>query len=522
MLVRDGFRVLAGKDGVELLNILRHAWHKLVTTVVIALMLGAAGCRALPFISRATPTPIPDPLATYRPALQRWAQDEVENMVSLPRYSLRAELAPGGEQLTGYTRVVVPNGSSSEWPELVFRLYPNTAHYASEIEVHHVKSGGQTLDSELSPDRTWLRVRLPEALLPGEEVTVTMQYMVRLAQGRDDYTLFGWEDGILSLPGFYPALAVYSNGVGDNPGRWLTDLAPEFADISFNALAFYDLEFVAPAELAVVAAGSTVESRDTGNGSRVWHVSGGPLRDMTVIASDRWGSKSQSAAGATVTSYYPAGAESAGEAALFHASAALGVYADLYGPYPYTEFDIVAVPLGYRGMEYSGLVTIGEELYGPHRDQLAFLVAHETAHEWWYAQVGNDPLRYPWLDEGLADYAVFDYYRAIYGLERAEDLRNQRWLLPTQSKANQGLLAGPVARSASDMTESNYQLLAYAKSALFFDAMREQLGDDIYSQVLRSYVEEYQWQLASPQNFLSLAQRVSGEDLNPLVERWLR
>src|SRR5262249_53067531 len=34
-----------------------------------------------------------------------------------------------------------------------------------------------------------------------------------------------------------------------------------------------------------------------------------------------------------------------------------------------------------------------------------FLVAHETAHQWFYSLVGNDQARDPWLDEGLASWA---------------------------------------------------------------------------------------------------------------------
>jgi aminopeptidase N len=173
-------------------------------------------------------------------------------------------------------------------------------------------------------------------------------------------------------------------------------------------------------------------------------------------------------------------------------------------------------------MEYSGVITIGEGLYSSYRDQLAFLAAHETAHQWWYVQVGNDPLVYPWLDEGLAEYAVFDYYREVFSPERAGALRDRRWRRPVESGSNQALLNGAVDRPAWAMVEDNYQLLAYAKSALFFDALRRELGDEVYREVLRQYVETYRWQVSTPQDFLGVAQNVSGVNLNRLAETWLR
>ena len=304
-------------------------------------------------------------------------------------------------------------------------------------------------------------------------------------------------------------------------GRWLAQVPPLFADVLFNPAAWYELEFTAPAALTVVASGTTLQVADNQDGTWTWHIVGGPLRDIAVMASDRWHSVSDTATGATVTSYYPADEPSAGQAALFHAAAALRLYSDLWGRYPYTEFDVVAAPLGYRGMEYSGLVTVGQDIYSHHRQQLAFLVAHETAHQWWYVQVGNDPLAHPWLDEGLAEYAAFDYYRGVYGQGAAEALLSTRWLMPIEALSAKGA-TGPVDRPADAVNATEYELLAYARASLFFNALRERLGDELYLEVLRTYVETYRWQVATPQRFLRLAQNVSGANLNPLAESWLR
>ncbi|UCC85668.1 MAG: hypothetical protein JSV81_12465, partial [Anaerolineales bacterium] len=62
----------------------------------------------------------------------------------------------------------------------------------------------------------------------------------------------------------------------------------------------------------------------------------------------------------------------------------------------------------------------------------------------------------------------------------------------------------------------------YAKAALFFDALRDRLGDQAYIQLVRAYVENYRWQVVTPQHFFGLAQTLSGTDLNPLAEEWLR
>jgi aminopeptidase N len=129
-------------------------------------------------------------------------------------------------------------------------------------------------------------------------------------------------------------------------------------------------------------------------------------------------------------------------------------------------------------------------------------------------------LAHPWLDEGLTEYAAFDYFRSVQGQAAAEALLSARWQTPYAVAAANGI-DGPVDQAASAMTEANYELLAYAKAALFFDALRHRLGDEMYTQVMRDYVATYHWQIVTPQHLFGLGQSRSGVDLNPLAEEWL-
>jgi aminopeptidase N len=79
-----------------------------------------------------------------------------------------------------------------------------------------------------------------------------------------------------------------------------------------------------------------------------------------------------------------------------------------------------------------------------------------------------------------------------------------------------------VDRPASAFDPVSYELLVYAKAALFFNALREELGEETYRQVLQTYYAENRYRIASPATFLATAERVSGQNLNPLAEKWLR
>ena len=87
------------------------------------------------------------------------------------------------------------------------------------------------------------------------------------------------------------------------------------------------------------------------------------------------------------------------------AKAALRAYNRRFGCYPYPTYSVVACDFYIGGMEYPNLVMIDQSLYHQERaETLEFVVAHETAHQWWYQMVGNDEVAEPWLDESLTNY----------------------------------------------------------------------------------------------------------------------
>ena len=73
--------------------------------------------------------------------------------------------------------------------------------------------------------------------------------------------------------------------------------------------------------------------------------------------------------------------------------AALQIYTDKFGPYPYREMSIVQAPLTFKGMEFPSLSLIGSQVYSLYQKDLENLVIHEVAHQWWYNQVGSDQVR---------------------------------------------------------------------------------------------------------------------------------
>ncbi len=457
-------------------------------------------------------------LASYQQAMMPAAQDEVEALGPIPYYHIEANIDTEELFLAGRQRLEYTNLEGMELREIYFRLYPNLPAYEGKTRIHKAAVNGQEALFSYEAQDTALKLVLGSPLPPGEALEIELGFTVEIPRQDKGYVLFGYSQGILSLPSFYPMLAVHDEDY-DRNGGWHLEIAPAHADAVYSEAALYQVDVTVPTEMVVVTSGSVLEVEHIAEGRRTLHCVSGPARDFALLMSQDFQVQSSVAQGTTVNSYYLPQDERAGRSALWYTAAALKVYNDCFGPYPYRELDVVEAPLAYRGMEYPGLSLIGVALYRKWREELEFLIAHEVGHQWWYNQVGSDPLNHPWLDEGLTEYSTIYYYQMVHGRAEAEELLRTRWLIPYESAVRRGrdaVVAQPAAAFAG-----NYELIVYAKGALFFNALRQTVGDDVYLAIMRRYLREYKYRRASPQDFMNVAQKVSGLSLDEVYRQWL-
>lgn len=118
----------------------------------------------------------------------------------------------------------------------------------------------------------------------------------------------------------------------------------------------------------------------------------------------------------TVFSYYSPPSKGAGRAALIASAQAIDIYTKRFGPYPHKTLSVVMADFN-DGMEYSAFFYLPRDFYNLYdntiQNYLVFVAAHETAHQWWFEQVGNDQALQPWLDEALATYSERLYYEGL-------------------------------------------------------------------------------------------------------------
>jgi len=458
-----------------------------------------------------------DPLEPYYPAFVADELPEDFDAESLPRYDIDLRVDPETRQVEGTAQIHFTNRDDRPLNDLFVRLYPNLQQLAGEMTL----TGVVTLPDRYATgmgfilDDTAARITLTEPLPPGESIDLEIVYLIQ-APIKDGYVLFGESEGILSLPYSYPMLAAQT---GDPSNPWRLETPPQHGDIAITDPAMYTITATVPSDIVLVATGTEVSSTESGSGTTDHVFVTGPVREWAMIMSPDFQVKKGVVDGTRLNSYYLPEDETAGLAAYSQAAAALRAYNRMFAPYPYTELDIVEAPTRHLGMEFPGLNYIGLVTYRDKSYSQEQLVAHEVSHQWWYGLVGSEPFRYPWLDEGLAEHSSLLYLEQFRGANSADNLRNI-WETSTDWVAANGY-DDYVGQEVTAFTGINYEILVYGKSARFFDALYNQLGHDVYLDVLQTFIERYRFKNPTPEDFLNTVKDVSGFDPDALHKQWI-
>jgi hypothetical protein len=462
-----------------------------------------------------TPTVAPPPgfdPALYWPAMRPEFAADAADLSGAPRYSITLAVDLDAQQATGREQVHYTNTDAAPLSEIYFRLFPSAPGFGGAMTVTRVMVGDQPVAIQLDQHGTALKV--PVTLAPGASTDLTLDFGLGIPREPTvGYAMFGIIGGMTTLPNFYPVIPAR-----DETG-WHVEIAPEYGDETFTPTALYDVRITAKADQIVVTSG-TCQSPGAGE----WHCVSGPMRDFMVAMSADYRVVTQTVDGATVRSFYMPGDESGGQRALQVASDALRIYSRRFGAYPFAELDVVETGTRAGGIEYPGLVVIASSLYGQSGEgsYFDFVVAHEVAHQWWYSLVGNDQVNHPWLDESLTGYSTILYYEDTFGKAVADQLLKQMF-----EDAYQRLVRDrrdqKVDQPVSAFTRDDYGTVVYHKGPLFFQALRQTVGDEKFNAFLKAYFRQNRYGIATSERMLNAAESVADRAIvRSLFDRWIQ
>jgi hypothetical protein len=325
----------------------------------------------------------------------------------------------------------------------------------------------------------------------------------------------------------HPFLAHYQTDAGGGPctpsgtsGQWwaasgASDGWEQWA-VDLSAYAGRDVELAISyaSDIAVQGAGVFIDdiAVSTGEGSTSFEVDGDTL-DGWRAAGAPAGSM-ENANDWIATAKPPATLGEQTRAVLDRQPEILGFLAKNFGPYPFR--DAGAIVDDYAGLgfalENQTRPIYNKEIFG---DPVlgTSTVVHELAHQWFGDSLTIDSWRDIWLNEGFATYAEL-LWNEREGLETAQEFFD-RW---AATPAGDELWSVMVGDPGADLI---FDSAIYIRGAMTLHALRVQVGDKDFLRILRAWAKRYAGTNVSTAEFTALAERISGDELDPLFDEWL-
>ena len=488
-------------------------------------------------------TPPATPLATPPPAETTASPDqalalreefaaEADLFPNATRYEIDLTVADDVASVTGHQRIAYTNTEDAPLDALYLRLFPNTPGYgdpaASSVThpmtVTTISLDGLPVEPAVELNGSALRLSLEPPLEPGTGIELVLDFALAVPTEREGesgderpssgYRQLGYYDGVLALANAYPIIPVY-----DDEG-WNVEVASPYGDALYSDTAFYTVRITAPAELMLAASGACTAAVVDPAGNGTWTCVTGPVRDFNAVLGSDLRVMSDSVDGVTVNIVFVSEHEAGAWHVLDAASEAVRLFNDRFGPYPFTELDVVETPTQAGGIEYPGLVVINTAYYDPISDRLEWVVVHEVIHQWWYSLVGNDQVDDPWLDEALTQYSTLLYFEERYGADVATRLIEQVFRQPYQELLQSDRDA-PVGLPVAAYAGADYGPVVYQKGPLYFHELRQEVGERKFWRILEEYFSQNRYGVATPEDWLAAVKAVTRDEHRDLYERWI-
>lgn len=465
-----------------------------------------------------------DHYAEIRPELRDDVAAEVSRDGDLSSYVIEATLDEAAGTIAGTMDVTFQNDSGSPLDEVYFRLYPNIDYYVEgDLAIAAVAVEDAPAPFALEVDDSALRIDLSSPVANDDSVDMTLSFTTTVpVDSAGSYGIFSRESstGTWVLANWHPVLAVFEPGHG-----WHLDPATPAGDPTHAATAFYDVTLTAPETLTVVASGAEV-GEELANGVRTERYIAGPAREFTLVVDNDYLVQRDQADGVTVSIYTePTVSPESARQALDIAVRALDVFGELYGPYPYTQLDLVETPLdGALAVSWSGLIFLdGPSMLGrmAATDPIGFetILAHEVSHLWWGAAVGTNSNDHTFINEGLATLSSVVYLERTAGPEAAAIAREQWMLRPARWLLERGdVIADQPA--ADQQNQAVRSAAVYGKGSLGFAAIRREIGDDAFFAALRAFAADNRFDITTPEALKDAFATAAGRDLDAVWSHW--
>jgi aminopeptidase N len=185
----------------------------------------------------------------------------------------------------------------------------------------------------------------------------------------------------------------------------------------------------------------------------------------------------------------------------------IAYFSDLIGPYPLEAYGIVIADSSLRvALENQTMATFGPGLISEP------ILAHELFHQWFSNSVSLTSWQDNWLREGFGTYAEWLWIEHTQGTVKVNQVVEDAYfdMISVESRPPG---APPVEHTFADYI--------YVRGAWTLHALRLEVGDEVFFEILRAYHDRFKYGNASTADFIAVAEEVSDRELDDLFDAWL-
>lgn len=477
-----------------------------------AIILLALSCKALTLAAPATLPPTEAAPTEELPATEPATNEPIDPLAGSPGLgdSLYPDFGNGGYDTTSYFLDITVNDVKSSEITAVTTIEAVATQDLSQFNLDFAGFEITSLTvndeaAEFERDGQELTVIPAQALATGEAFTTVVEYQGAPASMTSRALPFptGWiayENGIfvLSEPdgsaSFYP--------VNDHP----LDKAK------------YTIVVTVPKPFEVGANGVLEDTKDNGDTTTYTFT----VRDemasyLTTINVNEFNTETmESDGGVPIRNYYATSLPDGVNKPFARQGEMIDYFSGLFGPYPFEVYGALVMDTEFgaalenQTMSIFGIDMVDlEDIEGTEA-----VVAHELVHQWFGDSVSVGDWSSIWLNEGFASYGEGLWEEHLNGRAGLDE-----WVAGVyeEVKAYPEFYPPPGAPAANDLFNGG----VYLRGGLTLHALRLEVGDDVFFEILRTYYDRYKYSNAVTDDFIAVAEEVSGKDLGDFFNAWL-
>ena len=225
---------------------------------------------------------------------------------------------------------------------------------------------------------------------------------------------------------------------------------------------------------------------------------------------------SHSENGIPIRNYYPIDLPKETRKPFESQSDMLVYFSKIFGPYPFDVYGALVVDANFgAALENQTMSIFSKEMINPNDiEGSQDVIAHEMAHQWFGDNVSLADWRDIWLNEGFATYAEGLWIEHVHGRAALDQWVKNIYAFVLKNREK---MSPPGEPPADRLFNSG----VYYWGALCLHALRLEVGDETFFQILKTYQERFKGGNARTADFIAVAEEVSGKDLKTFFDSWL-